>query len=468
MLSIVCHHAHRAVAAAALLLAIGLLGCSTPNAPDLARLYAAQGTPQHLPPVILIHGTLGSRLERVVTGEEYWPGSLRRLAFGRYTDLALPIDPVTLHPARDERLRLAGITEGAAGRDFYGRILRTLQEVAGYVRAVPGDAVADKRPRVYVFEYDWRQDNVVSAAHLHRFVMQIRKDHGNPELQVDVVAHSMGGLIARYYARYGATDVLDNNSFDMQDAQGGAIRRAILLGTPNLGSAAALRTLIRGYKVGLRAIPPEVVATFPSSYQLLPHALNDWLLSMNGTPLRRDQFDTAFWRRFQFSVFAPTVRERVRESYDSAEAAAERLALLERYFAKHIERARRFTWALTVPVTNEDVRYIVFGSDCYSTPARLLVEEVEGVSHLRLRPDEIAAPLPGVDYAALMLEPGDGAVTKASLLARQSADLGVARHRFSHFNIDYPVFLCESHAALTGNVNFQNNLLHALLSPDTQ
>jgi len=31
---------------------------------------------------------------------------------------------------------------------------------------------------------------------------------------------------------------------------------------------------------------------------------------------------------------------------------------------------------------------------------------------------------------------------------------------------DYPVFLCERHTRLTGNIDFQNNLLHALLSVD--
>jgi len=75
-------------------------------------------------------------------------------------------------------------------------------------------------------------------------------------------------------------------------------------------------------------------------------------------------------------------------------------------------------------------------------------------------------PLPGIDHEELMLEPGDGRVTKASLLARQSVDPTVARHRYSFFSVDYPVFLCERHSQLTGNIDFQNNLLHALLSVD--
>jgi hypothetical protein len=62
------------------------------------------------------------------------------------------------------------------------------------------------------------------------------------------------------------------------------------------------------------------------------------------------------------------------------------------------------------------------------------------------------------------LEPGDGIVTKASLLACESLDSSVTRHRYIDFPLDYPLFLCEKHDALTGNETFQDNLLHALLS----
>jgi hypothetical protein len=98
----------------------------------------------------------------------------------------------------------------------------------------------------------------------------------------------------------------------------------------------------------------------------------------------------------------------------------------------------------------------------------LLVEEVNGISEIRLWPRELSNPLSGVDYGSLMLEPGDGIVTKASLLARESLDPSISRHRYIDFPLDYPLFLCEKHDALTGNETFQDNLLHALLSLDPQ
>ena len=224
---------------------------------------------------------------------------------------------------------------------------------------------------------------------------------------------------------------------------------------------------MRGFKIGFGVIPVEVVATFPSTYQVLPHAITDWFVSMDGRPLERDQFSAEeFWRRFEYSVFDPEVRERIRRNYRGEGTADDYLALLERYFDKYIERARRFSWSLTVPVPDAKVRHIVFGGDCVPTPARSVVEEYEGESMLRLEPKEIKKPLPEIDYDLLMMEPGDGTVTKASLLARQSVDPTVARHEFSFFPVDYPVFLCERHSQLTGNIDFQNNLLHALLSVD--
>ena len=95
-----------------------------------------------------------------------------------------------------------------------------------------------------------------------------------------------------------------------------------------------------------------------------------------------------------------------------------------------------------------------------------MAEEDEDGIELRWTPASIKAPLAGIDYEALMFEPGDGTVTKASLLARQSADPAVRRHEYSYFPLHYPLFLCERHTQLTGNIHFQDNLLHVLLSVD--
>ena len=442
-----------------------LLGACTGLQTDLSRIYSQQADSSGQPPVVVVHGALGGRLFDPVADREVWPGSLLRVLFDDYEDLRLDIDPRTLTPTRSAT-RPVGVTRRVGSVDFYGRILDVLDTAGGYRRAEPGDAIVGADKRYYVFSYDWRQDNVDSVRRLDEFIEQIRADYGKPDLQVDIIAHSMGGLITRYYARYGTVDVLDDNDFPVNRQGADKIRRVVLLGTPNLGSAGAFRTLARGYKLLLGTIPIDVVATFPSTYQVLPHAINDWLVDLEGQAVDLDVFDTSFWRDFEFSIFNPRVERRIRERFDSTEAADRYVRVLQRYFEKHIERARRFSWSLTVPVPESTVEYIVFGSDCVETPARMVVESDEGRRRVRLYPKEISRPLPGVDYDALMLEPGDGVVTKASLMARQTFDPTVSRHRYSYFPIDYPIFLCESHSQLTGNVHFQNNLLHALLSVD--
>ncbi|MEM7468285.1 MAG: hypothetical protein AAF387_15550, partial [Pseudomonadota bacterium] len=332
--------------------------------------------------------------------------------------------------------------------------------------AQPGQSVDSSKKHYYVFIYDWREDNVVNARRLADFVDQIRRDYAKPDLKVDIVAHSMGGLITRYFLRYGRTDVTNDNEFPVNLYGAHRVRRVILLGTPNLGSVKMLNAFIDGIGLGFQKIGAETLATMPSLYQLLPHPLNDWLVTAEGKTLDRDLFDIELWRRFEWSIFAPDTRERIKAGFTNEAAANEYLSVLERYFEKRLERARRFVWSLTVPLPEEHPTLVVFGGDCHLTPARILVEEIEGVSNIRMDPSAVANPVSGVDYETLLLEPGDTAVTKASLLGRNVLDPSVPRHKYSFFPLDHAILLCEKHNALTGNVSFQDNLLNALLVRD--
>jgi pimeloyl-ACP methyl ester carboxylesterase len=331
-------------------------------------------------PVILVHGVFGARLRDSDSGEEVWPGGITSLLFTSYDNIALPIDAVTLQPATSN-LEAHAITDRAAGRDFYGAIIRTLETAGGYSKGIPGEPVTDGRRRYYILVYDWRQDNVQTARRLDELISRIRSDYADPDLKVDIVAHSMGGLATRYYLRYGTTDVLDGNDFPMSELGDERVRKVILLGTPNLGSVSGLNEFLQGFRIGLRRIPTETFVTMPSAYQLFPHPIRSALVSAKGEVLDRDLFDINIWRKEEGEAY---------------------LALLERYFEKHLERARRFVWSLTVPVEYSKVRHVVFGGDCELTPARLLVEEVNGESVLRLHPGEVSMRVPGVDYEKLM------------------------------------------------------------------
>src|SRR5262245_32193427 len=221
------------------LASLALAGCAAKEAmrPDLKRLYAASMQQAKQPPVVLVHGVLGAKL-RDRAGKELWPGGISKLAFSEFRDLALPIDPGTLAP-REDGVEPYAIFDSAAGHDFYGAIIRTLDEAGGYTRGEPGHAPGNAGKQYYVFLYDWRQDNMRSVARLDALIEQIRHDYGNPALKVDIVAHSNGGLISRYYARYGTKDLLDGDDFPCSQDGAKKIRRLILLGTPNFGSVSA-------------------------------------------------------------------------------------------------------------------------------------------------------------------------------------------------------------------------------------
>ncbi len=451
--------------------AICLNACSNSVIPDLSRLYKTPELPSRTqetrtnrvqPPVILIHGAFGSRLNDINTNEEHWPGSLWRLLFSDYEDIALAIDVETLNPATSN-LVATDVTDKVVGKDYYGAIMRTLEQVGGYARGVPGVKQKTSKRQYYLFVYDWREDNVQTVRKLDALIEQIRKDYESTDMKVDIVAHSMGGLITRYYLRYGTEDVLNDNNFPVNGHGFQRINKVILLGTPNLGSVSALLEVLQGLKVGLNRIPSHVMLTWPSTYQLFPHPIRTSMITLDGKTLDRDIFDIEIWRRFEWSVFSPEMRQSIIDEKGEAY-----YNLLVNYFNKQIERGRRFVWSLSVPTPESPVRHIVFGGDCELTPARLLVEEVNGESMVRLYPDEIEKPVADVDYSLLMLEPGDGRVTKPSLFARDALDPTMPRHRYSHFPLDYAMMLCETHDTLTGNIHFQDNLLNILLTNDRQ
>jgi len=439
-----------------------LISCSQePPRPDLARLYRAGSEYSDATPVILIPGLFGSRLRDRVTGNEVWPGSARMILFNEYRELALDFDPATLQ-VRDDNLEASGITDEALGRDFYGQIIEALQKFGGYVHADAGTPAHKGERRYYIYPYDWRLDNVDAARGLDRLIELVRRDYNDPALRVDIIAHSMGGLVARYYLRYGPVDVLDGSEHIVTLYGTSRVRKLILLGTPNMGSASSLHAFLAGEPVGLRRIPREVLATLPSGYQLFPHPLVTWLIDTSGAPLADDLFDATVWRRYRWSIFDPEVEARIRARRGTESEGY--LRALHRFFDYRLERARRFLWALSTPEPATPIRYVLFGGDCTMTPARLALEDDGGVPTARLYPADIRERKAGVNYDELMLEPGDGKVTKPSLLARETLDPSAPQNEDSFIPIAYWFFLCEHHSKLTGNINFQDNLLNVLLT----
>ncbi len=444
------------VLTAALLL---VAACRAPTRPDLVRLYEADTQLATQPPVILIHGLMGSTLVERSSGKEFWPGGYGALAFSEYRELS------RMKAAEDSG---GGLVPGdlfyGVGRvDYYKALTDTLENVGRFKRGRPGDPIhADDRRRYYVLLYDWRRENLEAVRQLHALIEQIRLDYGDPNLAVDILAHSNGGLIANYYLRYGPNDVLDQAQFTPWDEGAHRVRRVVLLGTPSLGAVTSLERLQQGFKIALRTVPVEVLATFATPFEALPHPDAQVVVSLEGKPIAFDFYDPETWRSRRWSVFSPEVSARVVASAPDAVQGEAQLAALQAQFVHHLLRAKRFQLALSAPVRANGVEVAAFGGDCSMTPARAVLDHDKDGERLVIRPGDVKSRVPGVDYERLLLQPGDGLVTRDSQLGR---GLEVAPGMPGGiFPIVQSFFLCELHDQLSVNPYFQNNLLNFLLA----
>ena len=444
---------------------LSLGACTRLERPPLGALYRPTQQTLDQPPLVVIPGMFGSRLRDRRTGHVIWPGSSVELLVSDFRALEVEIDPATLEP-RADLVEAYDIFETALGRDFYRQMLGTLEKVGGYVRCGPCSKPRADRRNFYVYPYDFRLDNVQAVRGLHELIERIRTDYGDPRQPVDVLAHSNGGLLARYYARYGTADLPDSGPFAPVGAGMHSIRRLLLVGTPNLGTMQPVLAHLRGEEMGLRRMPREVGTTFSSVPQLMPHPALRWILDVRGHALDYDLYDIETWRALGWSMFDPGVVERAAQAHGGGADGQRYVAMLRDYLAKHLQRGRRFMESLAVPAPGAEPPLYVFGGDCELTLARIVVEDADGRHIGRERIADIARPVPGLDYEALMFEPGDAVVTRASLLGRSTTNIAAPRTGIESLRIAQSLFLCERHQHLTGNPSFQDNLLNALLSVD--
>jgi pimeloyl-ACP methyl ester carboxylesterase len=413
------------------------------------------------PPVVFVHGAFGSRLRHRTTGAEIWPVGTAELLVSSFPELALPLDPETGDALPDDIVAYE-LFEGAGVVDFYGSLVTMLVKAGGYLRETPGTPVRGAGPRLYVFLYDWRRDLSQAAAQLDALIEQVRADHGQADLKVDLVGHSSGGLVNRYYLLYGGR-TLDPPGLPAPDFSGARkVNRVVAIGVPELGITRAAASLIDGEPLVLSRVYPEVLATSHTTFQLLPSGDDTWLLDASGRPMVADSCNVDVWRELRMSVFDPALRARVGGAAGGRKAGRARVALLERSFERRLARARRFREALRPVPLPAEVPYFSIGGDCMPTQARLLVERLGGEPHVRTQPDQVRWPSPALDYQALMLENGDGTVTRSSVAGRPRWPSAGQRAPLPALNRPWQEFVCASHNQLVVNVDCQRALLRAL------
>lgn len=479
---------HLSLATLLVALATGSLSCGARRTPNLARIFESARGRRGKRPLIVIPGILGSQIVNRRTGEVVWPSVFRSDVDG----LSLPTTPDL--PANGDALGASKIVDVAKLAKLapevyvYHYLLRALTDFGGYRE---GDwenpPEGGDRDTFYVFAYDWRRDNVESARLLARRVESLKQKLGRPDLRFNVVAHSMGGLVARYAAMYGDSDLAPEGVAPQPTWAGASfVDKIFMFGTPNAGSMEALSVLLEGYSVteGLRRrvrllnkLSREDVMTAPSIFQLLPHSAQARFLDENLRPLTIDLYDPETWRRYKWSAANdPSFRESYARGVARGQESPTKtgtLAELDAYFDAVLARARRFHEALDAPQPTADsapVKFFAFGGDCEETLAAVVIvrDEKGGGWSALTRPKSLKTPdgrkLSRAEVVRAMYEPGDGRVTRSSLLGLGSTGARASALYDTPLPLAYAAFACDLHSDLQSNRTLQDNALTLLVN----
>lgn len=440
---------------AVLLAALALPACALSRRYDMARIHSDAAARQERNPVIFIHGFIGAKLRNDRTSESVWGRFANAITRSQVDDLALPIDAPNLKDNRDHLVPYA-LYESVAGVKFYGAMIDALQNTGGYRL---GD-IRDPHPgdTGFVYVYDWRRDNVEAAVGLAEAIHGVRSRLKAPQMRFDIVAHSMGGLVALYYLMYGGVDVVsDGLQHDVTWAGASNVGRIVLLGTPLEGTMASFRVLNTGFS---RSMSPEAIFTMPSIYQLLPSPGAPVLVDTEGRPQDIDLYDAREWVKHRWSVFDGRGEEEERPGTPAADRLRETRV---RFLQRALDRARHFRAALSRDdVLDLPVPVHAFGSACVPTLDRALLKET-GAGLVTLFDDERTRDRSARRLERLLLAPGDGTVTASSLLGMQAAEPAGGAPGGTRARLASTFFVCETHGLLPSNAEFQDNLFHVLL-----
>lgn len=446
-------------------------------------------------PVIIIPGISGSELIDSHTGKTVW-FSLKR---GKDDDARLPMTSAVLSQNRDS-LRAGDIIRAVKvpvlpDVEVYQALIDALIE-RGYTE---GDWRHPKATDVfYVFAYDWRRDNVESAQLLMQKMIAVKRAVRKPKLKFDIIAHSMGGLIARYAAMYGSADLPRDGVTPVPTWAGAAhINKLMMFGTPNEGSFSSLDALLNGYPIiADRKLPfvddlrPEDVMSNPSTFQLIPHQASARFFDEDLKPIKIDLYDPATWAKYGWgAVNDPKFLAKLKDGDKSVLSAKERKALTDpknpniddrllarttvaqvrAYFASALNRAKRFHAALDAVTKSVPIQLFAYGSNCKPTlDAAIIIRDDKKDRWVTIVEPRDLKTSAGVDIKkdalkTALYSTGDGRVTTRSLL-NEAGELisSAAGTAASLFSLKSSFFGCSSHTQLFLDKPIQESFLGAL------
>lgn len=470
-----------------LVLMAGVVSGCTPffqQRADLRIIYnqAAQYERPDRNPVIVIPGILGSKLIDEESGKVVWGAFDPQSANPKKPEgarlISLPIeDGKPLAEIRDQ-VRPNGVLDKVHISFFgvpldiraYAGILSTLG-AGGYRDDAFGLGSIDYGEdhfTCFQFDYDWRRDNVENAQRLKDFMdekrayiqQEYKERYGieNAEVKFDVVAHSMGGLLLRYFMRYGDKDLHEIGdeppTWDGKDY----VDRAVLIATPSSGSAVSLNQLVKGYEVGkpvLPRYPPAILGTFPSIYQLLPRPRHGaYHYADDRGDFIEDIYDPQIWEEFGWGLASQdedtieTLRALLPDEDDDETRRELALSLQERM----LDRAEKFHEAIDRPAQlPEGLELFLVAGDAERTPRQVSVDRDTG------------------DVKITGFGPGDGTVLRSSALSDERIGQVWTPTLITPIDWRSVLFLSSNHLGLTTDPAFADNVLYWLLEePRTQ
>ena len=444
--------------------------CLAAFAQSMTAQTTAPATTTGKEPIIVIPGLTGSELVNRETGKTAWFKRSR----AKDDDVRLPM---SANLARNSDDLVAGdiIREVRIARilpeiEIYAKLIEGLQTTGGYREAKWATATkADATDTFFIFSYDWRRDNVENARLLIQRIETLKRRLGKPDLKFNIVAHSMGGLISRYAAMYGNTDIPAGKP---KPTWAGAkhLNKIFLVGTPNEGSLLAFDALLNGVAyIGGGIKLPFVqdltrfdVFTVPSVFQLLPHERSMLAYDEELKPLNIDIYDPNAWDEYDWAIWKDKDFEKKFSATEQHEARP--------YFLAALARAKKFQEALNATSTAKvPVSFYLMGAECKPTATGMVlrrnekkdrwITQFDATSYTNSLGNKITSEM----LKPVIYTPGDSVVPKSSLEATALPNGG----REFTLPIVSELFQCETHGKLVTNPDIQQKLFALILSPST-
>jgi len=448
-----------------------------PQAPDFGKLYSTAAM-QHGPdrnPVIVIPGILGSKLVDKNSGNVVWgvvgkgsadpdtPEGLRQMALPMQTGVPLrQLNDEVMPEGALESLdvRLFGIAR--LQPEAYASILKALG-AGGYTDQTLGESGAidyggNDHYTCFQFGYDWRRSLPENARLLSEFITEKRAEvsaehrrrfgaAGAGPVKFDIVAHSMGCLLTRYYLRYGDQPLPSSDRIPAPTWKGApGVEKIILVAPPNAGSLYALKQLQDGLKYPLiHEYPAAMLGTMPAIYQLLPRARHSSVLDSDRST-NADPLDIAFWERHQLGLLNPAIDDQLALLLPDAADRSARREVARRHLDKCLTEARRFHAALDQPATPpSSVQLSLFVGDGVETPRQAVYDPDKATFEFTAR------------------EAGDGTVTRSSALLDERRSDQLTQRLISPIKWHDIDFIPQDHLGVTRDPVFIDNILFTLL-----